>query len=89
VGTVTAPPWGHKPPSVDDPEDYWTSPPPEPSPRCQYWVRRYREGTWRPNKWVRIQGYYGTALKLGVYIWEGNNVIAELIAKDCERRITG
>jgi hypothetical protein len=71
-----------KPPPVDDIEQYWTEAPPEPSARCVYWVRRYREGSWRPNKWVRREGYYSRAAMLGVFIWEATTTIAELIAED-------
>lgn len=75
---MTTPPWGHKPPPVDDPERYWGHPPPEPSERCIYWVRRYREGSWIPNKHQRRRGYYGAAERLGIYLWEYWNVISPL-----------
>lgn len=75
---MTAPPWGHKPLAVDDVDRYWTEPPPEPSARCEYWLRRYREGSWRPNRWVLRQGHGGAAVQLGVYIWEYINRIAPL-----------
>lgn len=84
---MTAPPWGHKPPPVDDPEDYWTSPPPELSPRCQYWVRRYREGTWHPNRRLRVECGNCQAGILGVYVWEAREVIAELIVDDHQRQL--
>jgi hypothetical protein len=76
---MTTPPWGHKPPPVDDIQRYWGDPPPEPSERCVYWLRRYREGSWRPNKHLSVQGYYGTASWLGVYIWEAINIFYPVI----------
>lgn len=79
---MSEPPWGMKPPPVDDIEQYWNEPPPEPSARCAYWARRYREGSWSPNKWVRREGYYGRAAMLGVFIWEATHTIAELITED-------
>jgi hypothetical protein len=79
---MSEPPWGPKPPPVDDVERYWIEAPPSPSPRCAYWVRRYREGSWRPNKWVRREGYHSRAEMLGVYIWEATHTIADLIAED-------
>lgn len=75
---MTTPPWGHKPPPVDDPERYWRDPPPEASPRLTYWVNRYQQGTWIPNKHQRRQGYYSAAERLGVYLWEYLNVIRPL-----------
>lgn len=71
-----------KPPPVENVERYWNDPPPEQSARCAYWVRRYREGSWHPNKWVRREGYYGRAEMLGVFIWEATHTIAGLIAED-------
>ncbi len=40
-----------------------------------YWVRRLREGSWTPNRHLSNEGYYGRATKLGVWIWESNEVI--------------
>lgn len=82
---MSAPPWGHKPMPVADVDEYWNSPPPEPSARCAYWTRRYRDGTWRPNKWVRREGYYSQAEILGVYIWEAINVIRALSEEEHAR----
>ena len=76
---MPAPPWGHKPPAVDNPERYWIDPPPVMSERCAYWLRRYREGTWRPNKYLAAEGYHSRAEKLGVYIWESVHVFAPLL----------
>jgi hypothetical protein len=56
---MTAPPWGHKPPAVADVETYWTAPPPALSPRVEYWLKRLADGTWKPNRRFRIEGYYG------------------------------
>lgn len=76
---MTAPPWGHKPPRVDDVQRFWADRPPVLSERCRYWVRRYREGSWRPNKYVRMESYYTRAEVLGIYIWENIHVIAPLV----------
>lgn len=72
---MTAPPWGHKPPPVDDVMRHWLEPPPEPSARCLYWQARYRDGSWAPNKYLMRQGYHGSAEWLGVYIWEWLHVM--------------
>jgi hypothetical protein len=70
VVPMTTPPWGHKPLPVTDVKRYWSNPPPERSERCAYWLRRYEEGTWVPNRHLRRKGYYGAAERLGVYLWE-------------------
>jgi len=62
------------PPRVTDSELYWSSAPPEPSPRCTWWLKRIDAG-WRPNKRVRRLGYYDRAAYYGVYIWELLNKI--------------
>lgn len=82
---MTTPPWGHKPPPVADVERYWNEQPPEPSERCEYWLRRSREGTWKPNKHLAVQGYYGRATWLGVYIWEAIHVFHPLIQEQRQR----
>jgi hypothetical protein len=82
---MATPPWGHKPPAVDDIQRYWTGPPPEPSQRCTYWQRRYREGSWKPNKHLLLQGYYGCSSWLGVYIWEWVNVLWPTIRERYEK----
>lgn len=85
---MTTPPWGHKPPRVPDIERYWSNPPPEPSDRCAYWVRRYNEGSWIPNKHQRRCGYYSAAERLGIYLWEYLNVIRPL-ESHYEREVLG
>jgi hypothetical protein len=85
---VVAPPWGHKPPAVADPELYWLNRPPEPSERLLYWLRRYFEGSWMPNKRVRTQTGEGQAWMLGIYIWEGYNVTRPLVRR-YEREVLG
>lgn len=77
---MTAPRWGHKPLPVADVETYWSRPAPEPSERMAYWVRRYRMGEWEPNRWLRREGYYGRAVMLGVWLWEGNGPVLALMA---------
>jgi hypothetical protein len=42
-------------------------------------VRRYREGSWKPNKWLTREGNYTRAGILGVWIWEVRHVIEPLI----------
>ncbi|MBV8093618.1 MAG: hypothetical protein JO110_10350 [Acetobacteraceae bacterium] len=54
--------------------EYWTEPPPTPSPRLQQWLARIRSG-WRPNKRIRTLGYHEAAEFYGIYIWEYLNVI--------------
>ncbi|MEU1434043.1 hypothetical protein ABZ438_08080 [Streptomyces sp. NPDC005786] len=79
---MTAPPWGHKPPAVTDPEQHWNTPPPAPSARCQYWIRRHRDGTWHPNRLIRREGYHSAAEHLGIWIWEYLNLIRPLFDED-------
>ncbi|MEU8740566.1 hypothetical protein [Streptomyces halstedii] len=81
---MSTPPWGHKPQPVNDPQAHWTSPPIEPSARCQYWLRRYSEGTWHPNRFIRRAGYHAAAERLGVWIWEYFNLIRPLFDEDRE-----
>lgn len=77
---MTAPPWGHKPPAVDDVQTYWVDPPPALSPRVAYWLKRLNDGTWKPNRRFHVQGYYGRAQYLGVYLWEYWHVILPALA---------
>lgn len=82
----------HKPnpPRVDNVERYWNHPPPDQSPRCAFWLRRIAAG-WRPNKRWRELGYYDSAQRFGVYIWEWSNVIGPCLYPEsfpsapCER----
>lgn len=62
------------PPRVPDHYTYWTNPPEEPSPRCLYWVARFKEG-WRPNARISSLGYDGRAEFYGVYIWEELHIL--------------
>jgi len=66
-------------------ETYWTSPPPEPSQRCDIWVAKIKAG-WRPNRRIRQMGYYEGAEFYGVYIWEYSNVIQPLIRELTEAK---
>ncbi|MFG3127361.1 hypothetical protein ACGFZU_06625 [Streptomyces tendae] len=79
---MSAPPWGHKPPPVDDVATYWTSKPPAISPRCNYWIMRHHNGTWRANRWLRRDGYHTAAERLGVWIWEYLHLIRPLFDED-------
>ncbi|MFD7705681.1 hypothetical protein [Streptomyces sp. NPDC059786] len=75
---MSAPPWGHKPPAVEDVTTFWNEPPPASSPRCGYWLQRYDDGTWKPNRRIRTEGYHVAAEHLGVWIWEYLHVIRPL-----------
>lgn len=57
---------------------YWENPPPEASPRLQYWKDKIASG-WRPNKRVRKMGYDNSAEFFGVYMWEYLHVISPLL----------
>lgn len=84
---MTAPPWGHKPPPVDDPERYWGSRPPVPSERALYWVRRLTvDGSWRGNRRLRRSGRHEAAAILGVYVWEWEHVLSPLVDAEWRAR---
>lgn len=63
-----------KPPKVADRYLYWSDAPPEPSPRCLYWLRQIDLG-WRPNRHIQNCCYDCSAEWYGVYIWEYLNRI--------------
>ncbi|HEY3631926.1 MAG TPA: hypothetical protein VGL21_13540 [Jatrophihabitantaceae bacterium] len=86
---MTAPPWGHKPPRVADIYDYWLSPPPEPSPRLTYWLRRLDEGSWCATHRQAAEGMELMADWLGVYLWEWSNVIYPRCCEVWNRRAAG
>lgn len=75
---MSAPPWGHKPPRVDDAMTYWNQAPPAISPRCGYWLTRHATGTWHPNRRLRTEGYHAAAEQLGIWIWEYLHMIRPL-----------
>ena len=79
---MSAPPWGHKPPAVLDITTFWTEQPPYISPRCAYWLRRHDNGTWRPNRRLRTEGYHAAAEHLGIWIWEYLHLIRPLLNED-------
>lgn len=79
---MSEPPWGHKPPRVDDVTRHWTQAPPALSPRCDYWITRHREGTWRSNRRLRAMGYHTAAEHLGIWIWEYLHVIRPLLDEE-------
>lgn len=79
---MSAPPWGHKPPAVDDVTIYWDEPPHELSPRVEYWLRRLTEGTWVPHHEFNALGYDDRAEYLGVYLWEYFNIIYPVLCGD-------
>lgn len=68
-----------KPPRVEDEMRYWGDQPPEPSPRCVYWVSQIERG-WLPNRRIGMEGYHTSALWYGVYIWEYLNVLSPMIS---------
>ena len=70
---MTAPPWGHKPPAVES--AYWTDPPPTLSPRVEYWLKRYSDGAWKPNRRFNRECGYCRAGMLGVHVWEYWHII--------------
>lgn len=78
---MTTPPWGHKPPPVADVYTYWLDPPPKPSARADYWVRRFNDRTWRPNKYVLRECDQCRAGMLGIYVWEAQHTMAPLFAQ--------
>ena len=67
-----------RPPRVQEVEDHWGDLPPEPSPRCAWWVARIRGG-WQPNRRISSLGYYGSAEWYGVWIEEYLSVIGPLV----------
>lgn len=82
---MTAPPWGHKPHAVD-PWTFWDGPPPSPSPRLAYWLRRLDEDSWHPNKYFCRESYDTRARWLGVYLWEYLHVISPVLDADAWSR---
>lgn len=66
------------PPRVDDIERYWTTKPPQISPRAMWWMERIAGG-WRPNKRVRSMGYDEASAYYGVYIWEYLELIFDAV----------
>ncbi|MBD0743578.1 hypothetical protein [Streptomyces sp. CBMA152] len=75
---MTTPRWGHKPAPVADRYAYWSDAPPAPSDRAVYWIRRWREGTWRPNRWLLRECYDCRSSMLGIWIWESRFVLHSL-----------
>lgn len=74
---MTKPRHTDRPPKVDNVEKYWNKPPPEFSDRCIWWIREFQNG-WRPNRRIRIEGYYSSAQYYGVYIWEYINILSKI-----------
>lgn len=70
-----------KPAPVADHYAYWADPPPVRSERCAYWLRQIKRG-WRPNRFVRREGYDSSAQWYGIYIWEYLNEIVPAIDFD-------
>lgn len=78
---MTEPPWGHKQPAVPNINTYRETPPPTPSPRLPYWLRRLDEGSWHRNKYL-TKGYEGNTGWFGIYIWEYLYVLSPLLRAD-------
>lgn len=57
-----------------DIQEYWSGPPPEPSPKLGKWIAKIQSG-WTPNKRIRALGYYSSAEFFQIYLWEYLNVI--------------
>lgn len=74
------PPWGHKPPAVRDAGAYVLTPPPVLSPRVEYWLRRFSDQTWKPNRRLRRADHETPGRHLGVYLWEYWNLIVPAMA---------
>jgi len=72
---VSTPRWGHKPRPVADKYAYWGAPPPAPSERAVYWVRRWREGSWKPNGRLLQECVDCRAGMLGIWLWEARFVL--------------
>lgn len=66
---------GPKPPAVEDHYAHWNDPLPVRSERCRWWEHQIARG-WRPNKYLRREGYDTSSQRYGVYIWEYINVLA-------------
>lgn len=75
---MTTPRWGHKPAPVADRYAYWSDAPSAPSGRAVYWIRRWREGSWRPNRRLLQECYDCRAGMLGIWIWESRFVLHSL-----------
>lgn len=58
--------------------EYWSDPPPFPSPRLVRWIVKIENG-WRPNARIRGMGYHEASEFFGVYIWEYFNVLLPLL----------
>lgn len=69
-----------KPPPVDDRYRFWLEAPPEPSPRCLYWLRQIARG-WRPNRFIQGHDYDSSAEWYGIYIWEYVNAVSPELAR--------
>lgn len=63
--------------------EYWSDPPPEPSPRLALWISRLKNG-WRPNRRIGTMNYTESAEFFGVYLWEYLNIIYPSLYKQEE-----
>jgi hypothetical protein len=50
--------------------EYWSEPPPEPSPRLQRWAERIQAEGWRPNARIQRMGRDACSEFYDVYQWE-------------------
>lgn len=76
-----------KPPRIVDEMQYWSTEPPQPSPRCIYWVKQIERG-WLPNRRISMNGYHPAAIWYGVFIWEYLNVIAPMVEAKRQKAVT-
>lgn len=62
-------------PARVDRYDYWSEPPPVPSPRLTWWLDRIIDEGWTPNRRLAGMGYDESAEFHGVYMWEWLHVL--------------
>jgi hypothetical protein len=82
VGNVTAPPWGHKPPSVDDPKERDVSAAPE-DPRWE-WIETSTLD--QPDQWTRGRCNHLNAVPVQQDAALGGETVAHLCI-DCDTQL--
>lgn len=65
-------------PKVEDITEYWDDPPPNPSPRCSFWMTKIFRG-WRAHRGLMRLDEEKASEFYGVYIWEYVNVIFPML----------
>ena len=66
--------------------EYWSEPPPEPSPKLAKWIEKICSG-WKPNRRISVMSYEEASEFYDVYIWEYFNVIQPLIKEMESKKI--